>query len=727
VRHGVHCVAGLLARVVCLLLISMGAGVAPAWATTLDRPTLAQYFPAPFIVGEKDPELPVWPLFRQMRSDKGWDEPMLVGYAFESLDHAPVPGFSGTPMNLLIALGPKGEFIDVKVLSQHEPVFVEGLGPAPLHRFVEQYRGRSLTQNIKIGTNLNKSAQAAGSANVFIDGVSKATASVRIVNQSLLSASLRVARAKLGFAAGRDPDLIGHVKPDLFQPMDFAGLAKAGLVVHRMLLERDVESAFKGTVGEGQDDVALRTPEAPFVELLAAHLNVPTVGRNLLNDKQWKYLSGWIEPGDHAFLVATRGRYSFVGEDYAVGAVPDRLTLSQGGLPIEIRDLDLAGALRVPTDWRGPDVKWRVLKVISQASLDPAQPLDFALSVTRQKGQILPEKVRKTFGVRLQLPAAYVDAPRTDNKTWHGIWRDRAWEIATLLAGLLVLGVLLARPRWITASSRRLTRARTVYLLFTLGFVGWWAQGQLSIVNFTAIIQAVLARRSLDFFMYDPMTVVLWVFVLATLFVWGRGTFCGWLCPFGALQELTAKLARLARLPQIKLHTRTDARLKRLKFLVLAGVLVMPFVSAPATDKAVEVEPFKTAITLAFDRSMPFVAWAVALLLLNMVVYKAYCRYLCPLGAGLAVLGRVRMLNWLVRRAECGRPCQTCRHRCEYQAIHPSGAIDYDECFQCLDCVAVYESDALCAPRIAAQRKGRVIAVRPVLASEATAVPATRP
>jgi transcriptional regulator of nitric oxide reductase len=696
----------------CLALVLMVVGVSPAGATTLDRSKLAQHFPAPFIVGEKDPELPLWPLFRQMRSAKGWDEPVLIGYAFESLDHAPVPGFSGSPMNLLIALGPKGEFIDVKVLSQHEPVFVEGLGQAPLDKFVEQYRGLSLTQNIKIATNLNRSAQAAGSANVFIDGVSKATASVRIVNQSLLSASLRVARARLGFAAGRDPDLIGRIKPDLVQPMDFPALAKAGLLVRRTLLERDVESAFKGTVGEGRDDLALRAPEAPFVELLAAHLNVPTVGRNLLNDKQWNYLSSWIEPGDHAFLVATRGRYSFVGDDYTPGAVPDRLTLSQGGLPIELRDLDLSGTLRVPPDWQGPDVKWRVFKVINQASLDPAQPLDFALSVTRQQGQILPEKVRKTFDLRLQLPAAYVDAPRTDNKTWHGIWRDRAWEIAALLLGLLALTALLARPRWITASPRRLVRARSIYLCFTLGFVGWWAQGQLSIVNLTALIQAALDHRSLDFFMYDPMTVVLWGFVLVTFFAWGRGTFCGWLCPFGALQELTARMARLARLPQVKLHTRTDARLKRLKFLVLAGVLVMPFVSAPATDKAVEVEPFKTAITLAFDRSAPFVAWAVALLLLNLFVYKAYCRYLCPLGAGVAVLGRVRMLAWLARRSECGQPCQTCRHRCEYQAIHPSGAIDYDECFQCLDCVAIHSSDALCAPRIAARRKGRVIAVR---------------
>jgi NosR/NirI family transcriptional regulator, nitrous oxide reductase regulator len=325
--------------------------------------------------------------------------------------------------------------------------------------------------------------------------------------------------------------------------------------------------------------------------------------------------------------------------------------------------------------------------------------------------------------LKAQLPAAYFDVPESDNKTWRSLWTDRAWEIGVLCSALALLTLLLLRPRWITASPRRLAQVRTAYLIFTLGFIGWYAQGQLSIVNFTAAIQALLAGRSLAFFLYDPMTVLLWAYVAVSLVLWGRGTFCGWLCPFGALQDLIASAARVIKLPQWRLHTRTDRRLKVIKYPVLAGVLAMPFFSAAWTDKAVEVEPFKTAITLVFDRSWPFVVWAVALLLLSAFVYKGYCRYICPLGAGLAVLGRVRLLNWLPRRAECGQPCQTCRHHCEYQAIAPQGNIDYDECFQCMDCVVVYESDDLCAPRMLEKRKGRVIPVRPLAASAI----ATRP
>jgi polyferredoxin len=140
-----------------------------------------------------------------------------------------------------------------------------------------------------------------------------------------------------------------------------------------------------------------------------------------------------------------------------------------------------------------------------------------------------------------------------------------------------------------------------------------------------------------------------------------------------------------------------------------------------ATDALVEVEPFKTAITLGFHRAWPFVLWAAALVLASAFVYKAYCRYLCPLGAGLALLGTLRRWDWIARRAECGTPCQTCRHRCGYQAIAPNGRIDYAECFQCLDCVAIHADPNRCAPLIAQGRGDRrVFVLQPLPRTEPT-------
>jgi polyferredoxin len=196
------------------------------------------------------------------------------------------------------------------------------------------------------------------------------------------------------------------------------------------------------------------------------------------------------------------------------------------------------------------------------------------------------------------------------------------------------------------------------------------------------------------------MTVILWAFVLVSLVVWGRGTFCGWLCPFGALQEFIGKIAQALRIPQIKFKTNTNAKLKWIKYFVLGGILLSLFFPGEVTDAMVEAEPFKTAITLSFMRSWPYLTYAIGLLIASSVVYKFFCRFLCPFGACLAILGLVRIVDWLPRRKQCGTPCQTCRHSCDYQAIKPSGKIDYNECFQCMDCVVIYESDQKCAPLI---------------------------
>ena len=80
-----------------------------------------------------------------------------------------------------------------------------------------------------------------------------------------------------------------------------------------------------------------------------------------------------------------------------------------------------------------------------------------------------------------------------------------------------------------------------------------------------------------------------------------------------------------------------------------------------------------------------------------MFLFKGFCRYFCPLGAFLSILGKLRILDWLPRRYECGNPCNNCHKSCNYQAIDKkSGAIKYTDCFQCMDCVQIYSDENLC-------------------------------
>ena len=198
---------------------------------------------------------------------------------------------------------------------------------------------------------------------------------------------------------------------------------------------------------------------------------------------------------------------------------------------------------------------------------------------------------------------------------------------------------------------------------------------------------------------------------LVSLVFWGRGFFCGWLCPYGALQEFAYVIGRKLRLPRIRVHPWDDRRLKRVKYILLALLVIATFTSTVAADFLVELEPFKTAITLMFDRGPPFVVYAAFWLVLGAFLFKGFCRYVCPLGAVLALAGRFRRLDWIARRSECGTPCQYCKARCEYGAIGPDGRIDYDECFQCLDCVTIIETPQLCVPeRLAVKNRERRLA-----------------
>jgi len=362
------------------------------------------------------------------------------------------------------------------------------------------------------------------------------------------------------------------------------------------------------------------------------------------------------------------------------------------------------------------------LVVDKSTPLDPTKPFELSFKLGRQYGTnfVLTRVERREFTLPYDFngwPAKYYDFIDTDwlALDWMKVWQNRWAEIAALVAGLLLLTVGLISQKRVSETSWRLKFLRTTYLLFTLGFIGWFAQGQLTIINVTAAIESLSGGGDLSFLLNDPMTVILWIFTLGTLLVWGRSTFCGWLCPFGALQELVSMIANAAGIHQRRLHTALDAKLKWIKYLVLAIIVGSIFVAPSFAELAVKVEPFETAISFYFMREWPYILWAAACLVLGVVVYRGYCRYICPLGAALAAVNVLQRWSWIPRREECGTPCQSCRHRCEYQAITPVGKITYSECFQCLDCVAIYQDVQRCLPLIQERKaESRIITITEV-------------
>ncbi|MCO6411369.1 MAG: 4Fe-4S binding protein [Thiogranum sp.] len=326
------------------------------------------------------------------------------------------------------------------------------------------------------------------------------------------------------------------------------------------------------------------------------------------------------------------------------------------------------------------------------------------------------QKVAESRGITLRgegpLPARQATSPsaqpdqaapfwwlgETSEPFWAVVWRERMWQVAVLSVALTILVWILLFQDWLTRRPRLLRYVRNGYLLFTLVFVGWYSLAQLSIIHVLTFVNAVVHEFTWQAFLIDPMIFVLWSFVALTLLLWGRGVYCGWLCPFGALQELLHKAARRLKIPEYDFSALVHERLTALKYVIFVGLFGLSLQSIGYTAKAAEVEPFKTAIVMHFNRDGVFVAYALGLLVIAVFNRKFFCKYLCPLGAALAIPAPLRIFDWLRRRKECGRPCQICAMQCEVQAIRPTGEINPNECHYCLDCQVTYWDDHRCPP-----------------------------
>jgi NosR/NirI family transcriptional regulator, nitrous oxide reductase regulator len=297
------------------------------------------------------------------------------------------------------------------------------------------------------------------------------------------------------------------------------------------------------------------------------------------------------------------------------------------------------------------------------------------------------------------------DADDEEEPIWLSLWAQRKLEIALLLMGLTLLTGILLFQDYLARRPLLLGRVRMGFLLYTLFFIGWYGLGQLSIINVLTFVKAAMHQFRWDTFLIDPMLFLLWSFVAVTLLLWGRGVYCGWLCPFGALQEITFQLARRLRLPFFEIPHMVHERLLALKFVIMLALFGLSLQSMDWAIRGAEIEPFKTVITLRFHREWGYVAFALGIIALTAFNRKFYCKYVCPLGAALIIPGRFHTFEWLRRRKECGKPCQVCAVECEVQAIRPTGEIVINECHHCLDCQVTYYNNRKCMPLVEKRKR----------------------
>ena len=626
-----------------------------------------------------------------------------IGYVFQSLDVVAIPAYSGKPINTLVILDAAGVIRDAYVLEHHEPILLIGIPEIKLHEFTAHYSGVDVRQRVVVGRSSDPKA-------VTVDAIAGATVTAMVVNEVVMRAAHDVAVwLKLIDGKAATAQKVALIRTDRFDPATWAQLTGNGAIRRLHLTRGQVDAAFKDTAAEGAE-----AADETFIDLYVADINPPSIGRNLLGEEHYRNLMQGLKPGEQAIAVLGRGLFSFKGSGYVRGGIFDRVQLRQFGNVISFRDLDHQRVDDVYAEGIPAFDEMSVFIVRPQAGFDPGSPWTLELLVRRQTGPV--SGTFSSFELPYQMPEQYLERPlptaaeqaaldEASRPLWLSIWYQKQVQVMVLGVALLLLTAILFLQDSLARRPRLLHWLRRGYLVFTVGFIGWYALGQLSVVNVLTFVHALVQDFRWELFLTDPLIFMLWVFTAASILLWGRGVFCGWLCPFGALQELLNEAARRLKIRQFELPFAVHERLWAIKYLILLVLFGLSLESMATAERFAEVEPFKTAITLKFDRQWWFVLYAVALLVINLFTRKVYCRYLCPLGAALAIPSKFRLFDWLKRRQECGNPCHLCAKECEIQAIHPDGHINANECHYCLDCQMTWHNENKCPPLINKRKK----------------------
>jgi ferredoxin-type protein NapH len=183
---------------------------------------------------------------------------------------------------------------------------------------------------------------------------------------------------------------------------------------------------------------------------------------------------------------------------------------------------------------------------------------------------------------------------------------------------------------------------------------------------------------------------------------------CGWLCPFGLIQELLNKIP----FPKKVRGFRGDRLLRKLKYVILAlFVILMPMF---LTDILGQGAPYFCKLICpagTLEGGIPHVllneglrsaigwlyAWKTAILaatvFLSILIYRPFCRYICPLGAIYALFNRISVFRYRVDENKCVH-CGACARACGMQ-VDPVQEANSSECIRCGRCKNVCPTGAI--------------------------------
>ncbi|MBI4874854.1 MAG: 4Fe-4S binding protein [Acidobacteria bacterium] len=184
----------------------------------------------------------------------------------------------------------------------------------------------------------------------------------------------------------------------------------------------------------------------------------------------------------------------------------------------------------------------------------------------------------------------------------------------------------------------------------------------------------------------EPSAMILFAALVLLTLLFSRG-FCGWICPFGSLQEWLGLLGRKIFRKKYNPTGAWDRALRYLKYVILAVIIALTWHMGALVFR--DYDPFLAFFHLG--AGMAELPWAYAILgavlAASLYIERFFCKYACPLGAVLGVLGKAGLTK-VQREPDGCKGCNICQKKCHAHVDFLSVTTIRDsECNHCMDCV----------------------------------------
>lgn len=186
--------------------------------------------------------------------------------------------------------------------------------------------------------------------------------------------------------------------------------------------------------------------------------------------------------------------------------------------------------------------------------------------------------------------------------------------------------------------------------------------------------------------------------VIITVLLFRRG-FCGWICPFGAIQEFLGKITK----KKIKIPKKLDFYLRYLKYLILIIIIVGTFITGILIFR--DYDPFATFFHFGkgifweieseefFTHLIPFII-TISILVASVFIERFWCKYLCPLGAFMGILSKLGLTK-ISKQKGCNN-CTLCKKKCPVGIdVCKDDHIKSAECISCMQCTSICPKSCL--------------------------------